>query len=315
MIVNREPEPAHWRDVGGGGGPPPGLALRLALPLASAVACYLVARFLFDLWIARAADLPIGRAYAGAAESARLLALWLAGGVALLGLMTDRRCRRWTRVFAWPVLGDGPRLSTVAIHVGVILLACLLVFAVETAILQRRLAEAVGGAFAGLDCAVAAADCAARRPALLRAVVAEIDAFAWLHVALFAGLGLATAVAVRRSRSVTRLIFSTPHGIFLFHRLDSYAVAALAQLTLLVVLSETARLSLIHQAPAVVEAGFTDAPTLLAMFADPLDNALFQALFGTGFLCCLGAYAGGFLRLASPYHSLLEAHRATLRDG
>ena len=61
MIINREPEPAHWRELGGGGGPPPGLFLRLAPPVIVMAATWIVAYFCFDWWIAKRIGLtPLG---------------------------------------------------------------------------------------------------------------------------------------------------------------------------------------------------------------------------------------------------------------
>jgi hypothetical protein len=143
----------------------------------------------------------------------------------------------------------------------------------------------------------------------VRGLDAAATRFAWTHVALFIALGAAIAFWARRARSVRRLMFSTLHGIFFFHRLDIYAVVALAQLSLLTVLAAAVRGSLVLHAPELLDSAASAAPTLAAMFAGGLDNPMLTAVFATGLVFSLGVYGGCYLRLASPYHSLLEAQR------
>lgn len=319
MIINREPEPAHWRRYGGGGAQPPGWRYRAVTALTIAAASFAVASFAFDWWVARSVSLaPDGpaRGVYRYADLALSLALWVAGGVALLGLMSDRRCLVWSRTFVWPVLRRGaarPRWITLARHVAVITLLCLVVYAVEVVQLKWLLAGH-GAQIEAFQACAGGYECAQDYRAYLTALSDPIRGFLWGHAAAFAALGVAIVWRARRARSVAEMVFSTPHGIFLFHRLDAYAVVLLAQATLLCALTLNIERALALHAPTLMASADSGLPTLTAMFGGLGDNPLLTGVFASGLIFSLGAYATGFVRLASPYHSLLEAQRVIARD-
>lgn len=317
MIINREPEPAHWRELGGGGGPPPGLALRLGAPLIVAAAAWVAAYFSFDWWIAKRIALtatgPVIGPYAHA-DTAAELAAWTAGAVALLGVATDRRCLAWSRRFAWPVLTpNGARGAAAALRdVAVILLLCLLLFALEVVWLKQLLVLEAEAIVSFVPC-VEGYHCAQAYRGYFDALGGPVGLFLAVHVALFAALGLVIGWRARRSQALIGLFFSTPHGIFLFHRLDAFAAVLLAQVSLLIALDHNLERAVMLHAGQLLASADSPTPTLSAMFDGLWDNPLFAGVFLSGLICTLGAYAGGFVRLAAPFHSLLEAQRALAR--
>jgi len=314
MIINREPEPAHWREVGGGGRPPPGPGLRLAAPLTIAGLAWIVAYFAFDWWIAKRIALgPAGPMLGDYvhADTAGALAGWTAGAVAVLGVMSDRRCLAWTRSFAWPVLTLARRRGLVAAarDVAAITLVCLLLFGLEVVWLKRLLAAEAEAILAFVPCEEGYR-CAQAYRGYFDRLGGPVGLFLAVHVALFALLGLVIGWRARRSEALAGLFFSTPHGIFLFHRLDAFALAALAQVSLLIALDANMERAVMLHAERLLATADSATPTLAAMFAGLGDNPLFAGVFLSGLICALGAYAGAFVRLASPFHSLLEAQRA-----
>ena len=317
MIINREPEPAHWRELGGGGGPPPGLFLRLAPPVIVMAATWIVAYFCFDWWIAKRIGLtPLGPVFGPDVhiDTPAELAAWTAGVVALLGLATDRRCLAWSRRFTWPVLTPTRARGAAAAlrDVAVIVILCLLIFALEVVWLKQLLAREAE-AIAGFVPCAEGYHCGRAYRGYFDALGGPVGLFLAVHVALFAAFALAIGWRVRRSQALLGLFFSSPHGIFLFHRLDAFAAVLLAQASLLIALGHNLERALMLHAGQLLASAESPTPTFSAMFDGLWDNPLFAGVFLSGLICALGAYAGGFVRLAAPFHSLLEAQRTLAR--